>query len=165
MIALHQGSCSCSMHPCTPVSVTGGSGMSQRERLLPEFLGCDVYRTRSLLWAFVAKCLWIKSLLSRCLFRLSHGLIVEHPPENWEIHTWKRLGDWEVLRKKHRGRLPLQLENKAHACLWIEDQGGHPWNLYSQAAAMVSVGSVSPFRDGLGEQSKSNHNKVCKANL
>lgn len=56
MIALHQGSCSCSMHPCTPVSVTGGSEMSQRERLLPEFLGCDVYRIRSLLWAFVAKC-------------------------------------------------------------------------------------------------------------
>lgn len=41
-------------------------------------------------------------------------------PENWEIHTWKRLGGWELLRKKHRGRLPLQLENKTHAC-----QGGH----------------------------------------
>lgn len=84
-------------------------------------LWCVPHQEPPLSLSLLPNKLWIKSLLSRCLFKLRHRLIAEHPLENWEIHTWKRVGDWEVLRKKHRGRLPLQLEKKAHAYLWIED--------------------------------------------
>lgn len=110
---------------------------------------------------FVAKCALDQIPAFQVLIQAQPQTDSWASPENWEIHTWKRLGDWEVLRKKHRGRPPLQLENKAHAC-----QGGHTWNLYSQAAALMSAGSVSAPRDGLSEQRKeSNHNKVCKASL
>ena len=82
-------------------------------------------------FAAKSECIYrIKSLHSRCLFRLRHWLITQCPLERPETHTSKKVGDCEVLRKKHRGRLPAQLGNKAHVCLWVEDRGGPTWHLY-----------------------------------
>lgn len=42
-------------------------------------LWCVQHQDPPLSLALLPNALWIKSLLSRCLFRLSHGLIAEHP--------------------------------------------------------------------------------------
>lgn len=101
--------------PCTHASMTVGSGRAQgRARFWA--VTCTTSGVPSL--TLLSTTHSIKSQHSRCLFRLSHRLIAEHPLENQQIHIWKRLGDREMLRKKHRGRLPATGE-QGTSCLWI----------------------------------------------
>lgn len=107
----------------------------------------------------------IKSLHSRCLFRLSHWRIAQRPRERPETHTRERAGGWEALRKKHRARPPVQLGNKAMRVCGLRIKEGPLGICISQAAALGAAGSASPPRDGLSGWRKESHHNFFWVNV
>lgn len=98
-----------------------------------------------------------KSPHSGCLFRLSHGLIAEHPLENWEIHIWKTLG---VCAEKavqgslqgNRGTRPIRcLVDRGLRCAWDLHFPGcisFTWSLIrANPGRWVSLSVTFPVKD------------------
>lgn len=69
---------------------------------------------------FTAKCTLDPVMDSRCLFRLSRGLMITLDPlENWEIHISKRLED--CTERAAQKKASRKLWSTADGCLWIKD--------------------------------------------